>query len=216
MRHRRLLDQGHDRRVSDLAVIARALAQIGHDLTAPFGFAADQGHILGQLGLVAQLARKFARHQLDRGERRAELMRRRRRDPADRRQPLLARQSDLGRGQRLGHGVALDRDPARIDRQEHDRDCQGRRHPGPENLRRLHHRPIGPDQRHVEICHQRNRRHRRDPQPQGRLQPQRGRRDGHRRQDQHREGVVQPAGHHQQRHQLRQIEVKRQQGALFG
>ena len=59
--------------------------------------------------------------QRDRGQRRAELVGRRRRQPVELREMLLARQHQLRRGQRLAELARLLRDPPGIDADERER-----------------------------------------------------------------------------------------------
>ena len=76
---------------------------------------------------VAHLARELVGDERDRGERRAELVRRRGGEAVERREMLLALQHQLGRGQRVGELARLLRDAERVEGHEDQRADE--RHP---------------------------------------------------------------------------------------
>jgi hypothetical protein len=98
MRLRGFADHGAERRGAHVQVVLSRPPHRPQDVAAAVGLAADQLRILGQLRLSLQFLGQFRGHQLDRGQRRAELMRRRRDHATQVRQLLFPRQRHL-RGQ---------------------------------------------------------------------------------------------------------------------
>ena len=171
--------------------------------------------------MIGQLRGQLACDQLDRGQGRAQFVRRGCRNPTDCRQALLACQRNLRGRQGLGHRVTLDRDPTGIKSKKNKTDSQR----GPDaiaiNCRHFQGVSVGLQQRQMRHFHQGNRGHGGQAQSDSGLQPQGGGGDGHRRENEHGERVVQTARQGQHGNQLRKVEEQRQRGPtlvqpLFG
>ena len=134
------LEKGAKRtRVSSLprGPIARRIS------AAAVGLGADQRRVLLQLRAVGELVHELGRDELDRGERRAELVRRRGDHAAERRELLLAGERHLGRGERPRHREGLAGHPPG-DRWREGGAGQQRR-PGAERQHLGHARASSPD-----------------------------------------------------------------------
>ena len=166
-------------------------------------------------GVVAERALHLLGDQRDRGERRAELVRGRRRQPVDRRQMLLALQHQLGGVERIGEQPRLFGDPPGIDAGEGD--AGDHRHPHARDIDERHGQ-LGagkPRQRQVEEHQQRRRGDDEGAEDGGQPDRQRRRRDDHRHRHQHRERIGQAAGQVEQAGKLRRVEhqdAERRQG----
>ena len=161
--------------------------------------------------LVSRIAAERPFHllgdQRDGGERRAELVRGRRRQPVERRQMLLALQHQFGGGQRIGEQPRLFGDAEGIDGGEGDDGDD--RHPHAGDI----------DERHGELA-LRDTRAAADgrtpasvamaitsaPSSRGQRERQRGRRDDDGHGHQQRERIGQPAGHVEQAGKLQRVE----------
>ena len=125
------------------------IGEAGDDGAAAFGLLAQQAHIFDLGGIFRQRALQLARHHRDGAERRAQLMRRRGGQRAQRRQAMLARQRQLGGGQARRHARGFRCDAPGIDRGEADADHQRRPDAGLVKLRQQQRFACRPGQRLV-------------------------------------------------------------------
>ena len=132
------------------------------------------------------------------------------RKPVELGQMLLARQHQLGGGERVGQLARFLGDLEGIEAGDADREHD--REPDAEQIdRRQHQRLLGiPGQRQIEKAERRGAGDREQAERDGEPHRQRGRRNQHRREEQERERVLQPAGEVQQRRKL--DDVEREQG----
>jgi hypothetical protein len=184
-------------------------------ISAPFRLLDQEIHVLCDLRPRLQRARHLLGDHLDGGERRAQFVRRRRRQATERRQALLARQHSLRGRQRhlhpLGFGLGLPRIDPRVDDADHRRDGVGevveRRQMQRRRLPRQRHRP----QAHHDHEKQRQR------ADVGRMTGVKRRRgQDHRRHEQDREGVVETARQHQQHRELDEVDADLKDGFAAG
>ena len=180
------------------------------DIPTPVRLAADQFRVFGQLRLALQLLDQFRRHELDRGERRAQFMRRGRHHATKVGQLLLPRERHLRGQKRLAHRMAFRGDAAGIGRQEDDPDGDGGPESEDEQVGKLQDLARGQREGHVKIGQKRDQNDSQRAEDRGRAHRQSRGRDGDRREDQQRERVVQPTGQEQKERQLRKVEQKRQ------
>ena len=124
VRRRRLLDDAREGREAHQRVLLALRSHRPQDLGAAVGLVADQRGVLLQRRLPGELVDELGGGELDRRQRRAELVRRRGDDAAERRELLLARERHLRRGERLAHREGLVRHPPRVDREEGGADDQ--------------------------------------------------------------------------------------------
>ncbi|VDC49272.1 hypothetical protein BREV_BREV_03533 [Brevundimonas mediterranea] len=207
MRLNHLLQQGLQRHIGIQGVVALGLLrQLGQYAPAPLGLLQDQGGVLGRVAVGGRGALKLLGHHLDGRQRRAQLVRRRRRQPAQGRQPLLTLQHVLGRGQGQFQLLGVGRHPPGVAGGEHHSRHQGHGHAEPieqgqvEILVGAPGQGLGPEEQHPD------RDQGQQAQQQGLARGQGRRGDRHRRHQQQAEGVLQPAGQAQQQAQLEDVE----------
>ena len=176
--------------------------------------------VLGQLGPVGSSSIISATGQLDRRQRRAQFVRRRRHHAAQIGQLLLARQRHLRRQQRLATSrasrsrPAANRAPTKIDA---DHAWRRQNAEAANSAGRASGRTVAGPQRQAAQAEQRGQHESpAPPSDQRRAQGQRGGRDGHRRQHHQGERVGQPAGQRQQRGQLAEVEQQHQHRLPLG
>ena len=187
-------------------MLAVALAgEIGEDGAAPLALAQQQFCIRGMGRVRGQVARQLPGDDGDGGEGRAQLMGGGGGKAAHRRDVLLAREGQLGRGVGIAHLARFLGDRPGIERNERSRAQQ--RGPDAKHVERLRleHDAAARGQRHVEDGKHADRGHGERRKPDHRPARQDGGGYRHRRQQQHREGILQPAGQQQENAELQRV-----------
>ena len=210
------LDQGRNReaRIGRAAVVLGLPCELGEDPAAALGLAQQQRGVLGMRAVLGQIMRQLLRDHSDRRERAAQLVRCRRSQCADRRNALLAGERQLRRSHRVAQPPRLLCDAPGIAPDKNGREHQ--RDPDPQHqLGRKYKRLGAPGQRDVPQGEHRDRRHREDRERDNRAPRQDRRSDGHRREDQSRERVLQTAGQVQQDGELQDVVAEAQRGVSF-
>ncbi len=205
MRRHHLLDQrGQLHAVERIA--ARELGELAQDAAAALRLLVQQPHVVGVLGIRLERKLELPGDHRDGGERRAQLMGGRGRQPVELREVLLARQHQLGRRQRVGELAGFLGDLPGMQADERDREQDGKPHAHDIDRRQLERRLGVPRQR---IVHEHEHGRAGDGEAaehQRHARRQRGGRDQHRSEKQDRERVLQPAGEEQQHGELGDVE----------
>ena len=116
--------------------------ELGEDAAAAVDLLAQEPEILGDRAVLRQDMVELLGHQRDGRERRAELVRRRRREAVELGQVLLPGEHQLGRGQRLGELARLLRHPPRVDAREDG--AEQDRGPDPGHVEERQRRAVSP------------------------------------------------------------------------
>ena len=198
--------------VERAGILVLQAGKLCEDAAAALHLFAQQGDVLGHLALGRREPGEFARDERDGAERRAEVMRSRRRESVELREMLLARQHQLGRRQRVGEIARLLGDAPGVDAGEGE--AQHERDPVSELVVERQHRPVGPGpgQRQVKAAEQGRERRGKQSQSECALRRQGRRRDQHRGEEQEGEGVLQPSGHVEQGGELDDVEGEQRGG----
>src|SRR5829696_8434155 len=210
-----LLEEVADRhRAEEGGLVLVERGQLRQDAAAALDLLAQELEVVGHRPLLRQGVVELLRHERDRRERRAELVRGGGGEAVELRQVLLAGEHPLGRGERLGELARLLGDAPGIDADEGDAEQDRRPDSGDveEGQRRC--RP-GPRQRPVDEDEDRGGANRKAAERQRAVGRQRRRRDQDRCQEQHRERVLQAAGQVAQRRELEDVEAKQKRRRIL-
>ncbi len=190
--------------------------ELGQDRAAALDLLAQEAEILGDRAFLRQDVVELLGDEGDGGERRAELVRRRRREAVELGQVLLPGEDELRRGEGLGELARLLRHPPGIDAGEGRAEEDRRPDPGHVDEGQVEPLAGKPRQWPVHEDEKRRRADREEAEPEGSLRRERRRGDEHRRQHQHREGVLEAAGQVEQGRELEEIEGEEQGRGIVG
>ena len=182
-----------------------AIGEAREDFAAARRLADQEVDILRMRTFGRQFALEFLGDERDRGERRAEFMRRRGGKAVESGQPLLARQDLFGRRQGRRHLARFFGDMAGIDRREDDAAQDRRPHAADIELRQLQCLPGIPGQRQMIDGKEGRAAKGDDAERRCPAQRQRRGRDRHRHEEEEGEGIFEPAGEIEQHRQLQDV-----------
>ncbi|BAQ48319.1 hypothetical protein Maq22A_c27440 [Methylobacterium aquaticum] len=211
-RHQLLDEVAEGDGLDESALVGVERGELGEDAAAALDLVAQERQVLGDARVRrgAELAVEFLGHHRDGGERRAEFVGRRRRQPVELRQVLLAGEHQLGRGERPGELARLLGDPPGVDPREGG--AEQDRGPDARDVQERQFQGLAgePRQRPVDEGEHRRQADGEEPQRQGVGRGQRGRGDQHGCQEEQRERVLQPAGEEEERRELDDVEGEEQ------